>query len=389
MDVIYTDSNRTDQGVLNSFNIDFDTTDTLDYEMNLGIENNILSGNDYWYVDGTEYGGIVDKLEVITSNDQIRYTGRSFRGILKTKIICPPSGEDYKIVSGNLKDVINGLLIDAGLIDLFSAAESNINVTSFQFKRYVDLYQGLVDLAFAQSKVIALKCKNGKNGTESRLDKVEISFVDRLDYSNEREFTNDDIQFRITKGFNTVNHMICLGKGELKDRLVAHLYVDGDGDIVEEQYYFGMDEVVQVYELSSEEDLEALKKQGADKLGELLNIDSIEVTISNDISLKVGDIVGGYEQVTGMQIRREITNIVAKITDDGVDFDYSVGGDDPGAAALPSEIVEEYILPIASDVELGGIKIGQTLNIKNDGTLYSEDLTSFKGTLAEAQRICA
>jgi hypothetical protein len=228
----------------------------------------------------------------------------------------------------------------------------------------------------------------GKNGRETRLDTVTISFEERIDYSQDYEYTNDNIRFRITKGYNMVNHLICLGKGELKDRLVAHLYVDGDRDIVEKQYYFGLEEMTEVYELSAEESLDELKKAGADHLGEIMDTDRVEVSVSDDITLKIGDVIGGYEQFSGISVRREINNIVADIDDDGIVVEYSVGGDEPGAASLPSEIVDEYVLPVASAECLGGIKIGTTLDI-NDGVLASDELDVFRQELAEAMEICA
>lgn len=387
MDVNYTDTNRIDQGALQGFAIDFDTADSKDFEITVGIDNNVLQGNSYWYIEGTEYGGIVDEITVNTESNQITYVGRNFRGMLGSKIISPPPGEDYRIVYGNIAEVTKSLLIDSNIQDIFSVQRCNVNLSSYRFKRYTDLYSGLVDLAYSCGKVIALTARMGKRGSQSCLDKVMISFVDRFDYSGDIEYTGADIKFLITKGYNAVNHLICLGKGELKDRLVAHLYVDGDGDIVEKQYYFGIDEIVATYDLSSEESLEELKKQGASKLGEMMSKDSFEVT-APEIELKIGDVIGGYEKVTGYTVRREIVNIIAKIDDQKMEFDYTVGGDEPGAASIPSEIVPEYILPIASATILGGIKTGTTLSMAS-GVLRSDDLTDFKQKLEEANEICA
>lgn len=387
MDVNYTDTNRIDQGVLQGFKVDFDTGTEMDFVITVGIGNHIMTGGCWWYIEETEYGGIVDRISVITENNEIQYSGRNFRGVLNTKIICPPVGEDYKIVSGNITDVTESLLREAALQDLFTVEKCNVDVASFRFKRYVELYEGLVDLAYQHNKVIALKSRTGKTGNECRLEKVVVSFMDPIDYSGDSEYNETDIHFRITKGYNTVNHLICLGKGELKDRLVAHLYVDGDSDIVEKQYYFGLDEVAATYELNSEEDTDALKKAGVAHLSELQNVDSLEVD-APDITLKIGDVVGGYEKVTGFTVKREIVNIVAMINDDGMTFQYTVGGDAPRYASLPSEIVDEYILPVASDTILGGIKVGESLNM-NDGTLESNALSSFRKELEEAIKICS
>ena len=45
MDVIYTDSKGNESGVLHKFNIDFDCTDTKDFEITVGrFDSQILSG---------------------------------------------------------------------------------------------------------------------------------------------------------------------------------------------------------------------------------------------------------------------------------------------------------------------------------------------------------
>ena len=388
MDVIFCDRNRIEQGILSDFSINHDATDTMDFELKMPLRRDKNLGEFYWYIPDTEYGGVSDGLGVETNSGELSFKGRNWRGILASRIIQPEQGQDYKIVSGNVGTIIQQLLTENGLDGLFSAARSGKTVGTFQFERYTDLYSGLIKLAYECGQVLSFSARTGKTGNECRLETVKVSLVDRIDYSSDVEYTGHDINFRIYKGIHTVNHLICLGQGELKDRMVAHLYVDGDGDIVENQYYFGLDEWVDVYDNTSAATMEDLKQGGANRLGELLNVDSVEVT-APDINLKIGDVIGGREEITGISVRREIVNIIADIDDDGISFDYKVGGDDPGAAALPSEIVEEYILPIASATRLGGIKLGSTLNNDNEGTLYSEALTLFKTTLARAEQICA
>lgn len=387
MDVIYTDPNRIDQGVLQDFSIDFDTTDTMDYVLTLSIKKNILTGGCWWYIQDTEYAGIVDSMEVNTEDKTIKYSGRNARGFLTGKIICPAAGQDYKIVSGSLCDIAQKLIQEAGIQDLYTIAPNNIQVTSFQFGRYVNLYEGLTDLAYSCGKVVSLRCQTKQNGKECRLGRILISFADRLDYSKDIEFTSGNINFRIKKGLKTVNHLICMGQGELKNRMVAHLYVDADGDIVEKQCYHNLEEYTEVYENTSAATMEELKQGGADRLGELLNTDEMEVT-ADDINLKIGDVVGGYEPVTASSIRREIVNIIMKADRAGMSLEYKVGGTDPGAASLPSEIVEEYTLPMASDTVLGGIRSGEVVYTEKDGTIKSKKLEEFTIVLQEAVDIC-
>lgn len=375
MDVIYTDTNRTDQGIIQGFQIDFDTTKTMDYELAVGIENNIMTGGCYWYIDGTEYGGVVDSMTIITESSELRYTGSSFRGILSKKIISPPAGEDYKTVSGNITDVVGSLLEEAALKDLFTAGLCNITVSSYRFKRYISLYEGLTDLAYQYNKVLSLECRSGKKENERRLDRVVISFIDRIDYSDEKEYGNNDLQFRITKGYSTVNHLICLGQGELKDRTVVHLYADAGGDISDKQYFFGADVIEEVYENTGAASAEELRESGEKRFKELLDMDSFEVTVPDDITLKIGDIIGGYEKITGFYAKTSITNVVVRINDNGMDTSYEVGKvsassrSNSGGSGESSAGSSSYVLPISDKDTLGGVKIGDGIDRKEDGTI--------------------
>ena len=38
----------------------------------------------------------------------------------------------------------------------------------------------------------------------------------------------------------------------------------------------------------------------------------------------LGDITGGTEDITGITVKKQITNIIAKIDDNSIDIEYSV-----------------------------------------------------------------
>ena len=317
MDLIYADKSRIEQGVIQNFDVDFDTAGNKDFLIKTGIKNNVLQGGFWWYIEGTEYGGRIDAYEVITEEDEIQYTGKNFRGILTTKIIEPPAGQNYKVLSGTIQSIIEELISDAGMEELFVVDECNVAVSSYQFNRYISTYEGICSLAKRFGLVPAFMVQDGI---------VHISFGTATDYSDDNEYTQDDLNFSIKRSFSDVNHLICLGQGELKDRTVVHLYADEDGNISETQSLFGTDEVVQVYENTNAEDEATLKAEGIERLNELKNTDSFEVTIP-DMALKIGDIIGGIERVTNTYVAREIVNIIAKISDSKIDLEYKVGED--------------------------------------------------------------
>lgn len=315
MDVIYTDRNLNDEGCLHKYEIDLDVADKKNFEITVGIKNNVMHGGYWWYVNDTEYGGVVDSVKVITENNEIRYSGRSFRGVLMSKIIEPPNGSAYRIVSGNVGDVLQSLFRIYGLESVFVADKSGISINSYQFARYTDLYTGLLKLGASIGMNLYLSAKDGM---------VHVSYVPVIDYSDRIEYNQNDVNFTLTKTYKGVNHLICLGKGELQDRTVVHLYADVNGNISTSQSLYGVEEYVSTYENTSAESVEDLVSGGTERLKELIGSDAFAVT-SSDTERHIGDVIGGYESVTDAYVISSITNIIVKLNDDTVDISYSVG----------------------------------------------------------------
>ena len=311
--LIYTDADRVEQGYLKNFNIDVDVAKDKDFEVTVAQDNNILQGGSWWYINNTEYGGIVDNVGVVTSDREIKYTGRNLRGILCDKIIEPPAGTDYKIESGDAVTVINKLIEVAGLSSIYRMTGESWNIQSFQFNRYMTLYDGICALLNARNRVLRLVIKDGY---------VTMSCVAPYDYTEDKDCMRSDINYNITQIKNRYNHLICLGQGELKDRQVLHLYVDGRGNITDTQVYTGMKERTAVYDYSSASSIDELRTRGIAKLQEL-NADSLDMTLP-DMSMQIGDITGGTEKITGATVKKQITNIIAKIDDNSIDIEYSV-----------------------------------------------------------------
>lgn len=326
MDVIYTDKNRLELGCLHNFEVDFDATSKKDFEIKLSINSRELAGQSWWYIVGTEYGGRVDKVTVDTTTDQIICTGRNFRGILLSKIVEPPPGEDYRVLSGTIHDIVYKLICAANLQDLYTVEGDDNIVVQYRFYRYVTVYDAIMTLTRRYGLVPAFKV--GDDG------KVHITFAPPTDYSNENEYTQDNKLFRITKVYNGVNHLICLGKGDLKDRTVVHLFADSSGSISQTQTLVGVDEITATYENTNADDADVLRDEGVARFKELQESDSFEVTVP-EIDLKIGDIVGGVERITGAYVASEITNAIVKIDDDSISVDFKVGTDDTSSGGVP------------------------------------------------------
>ena len=298
MDLIYTDENRIDIEILKDYELDFEIGSENSFQITISAENNVIPMGGYFYFENTEYGGKITQLKVDTAQNQLFYGGKTFYGMLCDKVVCPNSGEDYYIVSGDANAIISRLIARLGLSDLFVASSENsgLNFLNYKFDRYIDCYSGLVKM---------LKTKNAKLKAMFKDKSVMLTVEPIMDYSNE-EFSSDLINFIIEKNDAPVNHLICLGQGNLSERTVIDLYIDENGKISQNPHYVGLNEISEVYDYSNVESNDELLKSGTDKLLEYQNSDNIEITIENS-EKDVGDIVGGDEVVTGLKISGEIT----------------------------------------------------------------------------------
>lgn len=310
MDLIYTNQNRQDIGVLHDFSLDlaFGSGEN-DFELTVSRENNVAQAGCYIYIQGTEYGGIIDAVKSDTGTAEVTYSGRTWHGILNSKILEPDSGQAYLTVSGDANTVLATLINRMRLGALFQALStpSGITVKSYQFDRYVSGYNGILKML----KTVGAKLRIVHDGTN-----VVVSAVPVTDYTQDG-VSDDQTALTVLKTKNTVNHLICLGTGELADRMVIHLYADAAGNISRTQTFTGLDEYTAVYDYSSVGSEDDLVAGGTERFRELLQQDQLDVNFpeSDDI-YSVGDIVGATDNVTGISIAVPVTKKIVKIEGD-------------------------------------------------------------------------
>ena len=252
-DLVYATAENVDQGVLLDFSFDLAFgEDENDFELELPLVSHCMEADYRVYIEGTEYGGIVDSLTVDTTKQTITYKGRTWHGIFDSKIITPHSGDPYYVISGDANTILAQIITEFGLSGLFEAESepSGIVLASTNVDRYKSAYSALLKI---------FRDNGGKLKFTYEGNKCKIECVPLVDYSQDEEFDSDQLTFKIQKNYNPVNHLICLGKGELENRTVIHLYADADGNISQTQTITGLDEVVDVYDYSSVESVEELE----------------------------------------------------------------------------------------------------------------------------------
>ena len=257
------------------------------------------------YIPGTEYGGLFRELDTSTKTDTIMPGGLTWRGMMQKKIISPPSGQDYATESGELNAIIKAR-VETEFPGLFIGCTDSTGVSvSFQYDRYCNLEEGLTKLLKSVGYRMEIQY--------SQIDKAVLVYaVPITDYSEDIEFSSDmQLNYIMHMQGDGVNHLICLGNGELKDRIVYHLYVDQNGNIGTTQYYFGIDEVVEVYDYAGAE-LDDLIQSGRERLKEIMNDNRFEITVNPSMEIAIGDIVGGRDYLSGMTMTAPITGKIVR-----------------------------------------------------------------------------
>lgn len=319
MDLIYTNAQRVDLGVLQGYTLDLSfgaNNGENDFELTLGKTEPALEDGSFIYIEGTEYGGIVGGMKSTSTEDIRTNIGRTWHGVLNSKVIEPDPGADYLIISGDANECLDRMVSRLGLSALFTAETelSGISVKSYKFTRYVKGYDGLAAmLASAGAKL--------KMVWESASVKL---YAERITDYTDVPVDSDDAILKVERYGNKVNHLICLGSGELAQRQVVHLYVDQFGRIGSTQYYTGLSEITDVYDFSNAQDVEELRAGGVSRMNELRNNDKVEVLAEDGVSVEydVGDIIGGTDTYSGNTAKATITQKIIRINNGAVSIDY-------------------------------------------------------------------
>lgn len=315
---------------------DVDLTNEMTFELTIPMDfyQDDLSKGARIFVPGTEYGGQIGRLKVKTDEDAVMVGGLSWRGMLYYKVIQPPSGQAYKIVSGELNAILRGLIAEAGLDKLFYVPniDTGITLTNFQFDRYTTLYDGiekmlnLVQQTYANAYRMDLKYIQGENG---EVGYIQFQALPVVDYSETVELSQDSqLDFIIEQIRNGVNHLILLGNGELATRTVRHLYVDVKGRISTTQTQFGVDEVCAIYDYPSAENVSTLITDGKKRLQEIMDNEKFEMNaaiMEDDIA--IGDKIGGRDYITGIVCTDYITNKIYTVENGVEKIEYTIGGE--------------------------------------------------------------
>lgn len=320
MDLIYADENNTDLGVLTDYTFDLAFgEDENDFQLEMPLVSHCINQDYKVYIEGTEYGGIVDSITVDTNNNTVTYEGRTWHGIFNSKVITPATGDDYYVISGDANDILAQIISEYDYGDLFIAETepSGVVLPSTNVDRYKSAYDVLLKIFRNNGG----KLKFTYDGTQCKIECVPL-----IDYSQDEEFDSDQLTFKIQKNYNSVNHLICLGNGELKDRTRLDLYADESGNISTTQSITGLAEVTDVYDYSSVESVEELEKEGIKHFKEIRKDGDIDVNLEQTQDFDISDKIGAIEYTTKISVVKYISKKIVKIDEKGTVINYNING---------------------------------------------------------------
>ena len=268
------------------------------------------AGSEYYEID-SETGGSGDSGDSDnTSGVTVEQTGSDGETLL----------DKYLVISGDANACLGFVIEKLRLFDLFevSTKESGINISKYQFARFCKGYDGICAMLKAAGAKLQIAWKDKS---------VVLSAVPADDYT-ESPVDGDVAVLAVDQTHKKVNHLVCLGQGELAEREILHLYADESGAIGDTQYYTGLDEITEKYENTNAESADKLREEGIKRFKELRDVDKAEISLEevNGIAYDIGDIVGATDIITGTNVTASVTQKIVRINNGVIDTEYKVGG---------------------------------------------------------------
>lgn len=283
----------------------------------LYVPNVVLQARQRILMDGTPFGGIIDRKcpsRSAKDGDLITFKGRTVQGVLKKRVIEPPAGKSHLTLSGDANRVLEGVIALLGLDGFFEvpSASSGLEVRGYSFYRFVDAWTGLRMMAASVGGRISITCHDGRHA---------IRVVERAGYG---QLASEQTYFDLDLDCLPVNHLIGLGSGQGVERQIVHWYADALGRLSQTQTLFGIYENAETYNLNSEEGEELSSKTKA-KLKELQQSSEASLKLPPGVSVDVGDVLRLSNARFGIDAEAEVVQVVLQAGSGTADVSYKFG----------------------------------------------------------------
>lgn len=314
VELIYTDAAHNRKGVMRDFILDMEFgggSASNDYVLRLPLSQKV-DVHGFIFIDGTEYGGVVDGdgVDYSTEIPQRVFSGRSWHGVLAHKVVMP-EGTNYT-VSGDANTCIRAVITRVGLADLFTVVSesSGMTVNSYKFDRFTDAYTGLRKMLATVGAYLEIKREFGKVWLAAK------------PLSDVTETPASSVGMKAQANTRPVNHLVCAGEGEGEQRVVVHLYADAKGNISQKQTFFGIDEVAETYSFTSA-DVESLTENGIERLASYQN--SVTADMEPNETKQIGDLITCFDPKTGFAVASAVEQVNVTVNQDGITVKQTLG----------------------------------------------------------------
>lgn len=313
------------------------TIDNNDFELELMPahfnEYDIQKG-DWLYIANSEWGGQVTRVK--NSGNSVFVGGPNFRGLM-TKRIIPPnftvSFGSYLNVDLELNEALKFLYEyqpnhTSSRVPYFTFSDVNTGVKlkdTFRFEQYLKAVT-------KRLKRLGYRLQITHDYlTEDKL--LVVSAEKIIDYSD-YDFYNEDSRVKITSTSDETKekkYLICLGKGELSEREVVVLVKENGvvkvvNDLTSEKYKDFLTDT-ELYDFSSAESTQELIKGGTERLLEDCSlVEEVNLDLRDDVEYFLGDIIGGYDEVTNIKVKQSVIKKELNINSNGLKISYKLGG---------------------------------------------------------------
>ena len=334
--LIYTDAAHVDVGAIQTFEMDLAFgADEQDFE--IAFPSPVLSGGELLYIDGTEYGGVVDVITQSTETENVIYKGRTWHGMLAGKIVKPPANADYYTLSGDANTCIASLLTKVGLTDVLTARSASASISvNYQFERFCNAYDGLLKMLASANAVLRIERHDGI---------TELWAEPRVTITDEAD--SDLMDFAITDSVRVPNHLVCAGEGELQQRVVVDLYADSFGNVSQTQSLTGVDEIAVLYNYNNADAAELIA-EGTKELQSYQLGGGADLQVNNKGDWHVGDSIQVRDNRTGLVITSTINKKIVKVKDGIMSVDYEVGSASAQSYGGGASAETNLVTPIAN-----------------------------------------
>lgn len=265
------------------------------------------------YIDGSEWGGPVERVRHIGSQGLVRLYGTCWRGLLKRRVVAPMQGQTHVSLTGQEANAAIAALLGGWREGLFVASQEDSGLCCTAEVRYRPLLDALDEMLADAGGRLSAVFSGGCVTLRALPSQV---MTDRVELSQEY-----DARIISDRCAPLYDHILALGRGEMLERQVVEMWLLPDGSVTEdaesETVAALSDTGTLLYDYSAVESLEELRRYARRRLLGQAAADSLTIELTDDAGLELTDTAAVRDAVTGMSALLRVIEKELSITQDG------------------------------------------------------------------------